>query len=92
MAESTKTSSRSTGAKTADKPASTSDTFRGEQGATLEKEPEQTATGADVPLAPVDGEKRPEEYTSGEELFKSATYRHTHGVPAAEQRHDLADT
>lgn len=50
-----------------------------------------TATGADNPLTPVDGEQRPEEYGANEETFASASYRHTHGVPAAEQRHELAD-
>lgn len=89
--EGTKTATRAANARAADKAPEQDTVIRGEQGATLDQEPELTATGADVALTPVDGEKRPADYSAGEELFGSATYRHTHGVPPADQRHELAD-
>jgi hypothetical protein len=55
------------------------------EAAALNVNPNANVTGADNPLTSTDGEKRPEEFTAGEELYDSATWKQTHGANPAEE-------
>jgi hypothetical protein len=60
-------------------PETTEQVIRGDQGATLEAEKPQTATGADRAMVSTDGEERPKEFGANAETFESATWAQTHG-------------
>lgn len=53
--------------------------------ALLGVEPNLNVTGADNPLTPTDGEKRPEQFGANSETFESAAWAHTHGTNPEEQ-------
>lgn len=80
MAESTTKTTRAA-AKTEDKPETAAPVIRGDQGATLEGERVQTATGADHPMVSTDGETRPADgdFGANPETFESKAWAQTHG-------------